>query len=353
MKNSYKKIALWQTAFLGDAVLTLPLIKAVSMRFPGAEIHFFVRKGLEPLFEAQRELAAVHGFAKRGSQKGFSAAFSLGRKLGGQGFDLWISAHTSIRSAVVSRATGVVDRIGYDSPWFNRFVYSCTVKRRFDEQEEIERLISLGAPLGINGPAPDPRLDLPAKVRAEAEIFFKQFSDSPVIGLHPGSVWETKRWPAQNFAQIVRNSLDSGCKVILFGGPEEVELCSSILELSGRGKEVVNLSGKLGLQDLAARIKKLNVYLTNDSGPMHLAWVQDVPLVALFGPTVRGFGFFPRGSHSKVLESSENLKCRPCSLHGGMVCPEGHHKCMTGISVERVWTEILKKVKRQNVDHKT
>jgi len=352
MKDNYKKIALWQTAFLGDAVLTLPFIKALALRFPDAEIHLFVRKGVEPLFAGQPELAGVHGFDKRGAQKGMGAARSFGAELGRQGFDLWISAHTSMRSAVVSISTGIKDRIGYDAPWYNRFVYSKTVKRRFEEKEEVERLLALGEPLGIPGTAPDVMLEFPADKIREAEDFFKGLGDGPVVGVHPGSTWATKKWPEQSFAQVIDKCIADGLKVIMFGGPDEKELCWSVLSLCASADRVIDLSGKLGLQKLAAYIRQLDVYLTNDSGPMHIAWIQKVPVVAMFGPTIRKFGFFPRGEDSTVLESPEQLTCRPCGLHGGKTCPEKHHKCMTDITVEMVFNEILQKAEkgRENED---
>ena len=344
MKDNYKKIALWQTAFLGDAVLTLPLIKALALRFPDAEIHLFVRKGVEALFAGQPELAGVHGFDKRGAQKGMGAARSFGAELGRQGFDLWISAHTSMRSAVVSMSTGIKDRIGYDAPWYNRFVYAEAVKRRFDELEEVERLLTLGEPLGISGPAPEVMLELPDDKLREAEEFFSGLGGNPVVGVHPGSTWETKKWPEQNFARVIDKCINDGFKVVLFGGPDEKSLCQSVLAQVEQADKVIDLSGKLGLQQLAAHIRQLDVYLSNDSGPMHIAWIQKVPVVAMFGPTVRRFGFFPRGKNSTVLESPEDLKCRPCGLHGGKSCAEKHHKCMTDITVQMAWDEIVQKI---------
>lgn len=343
MKENYAKIALWQTAFLGDAVLTLPFIKALSSRFPGAEVHLFVRKGVEPLFQAQHELAGVHAFDKRGAQKGMEAAFDFGTALGRQGFDLWISAHTSMRSAVVGMASGISRRIGYDSPWYNRFVYTDTVCRRFDELEEVERLMALGEPLGISGAAPIAGLDLPEAAMEDARNFFSGLGGRPVLGVHPGSTWETKKWPEHNFSRIIERAVDSGYAVILFGGPGEVELAERVARQSGRQDAVVNMAGRLDLPQLAAYIRMLDLYLTNDSGPMHIAWVQDVPVLALFGPTVRRFGFFPRGENSTVLEAPGKLECRPCGLHGGRTCPEKHHRCMTDITVDMVWNEILSK----------
>ncbi|WP_320006637.1 glycosyltransferase family 9 protein [Maridesulfovibrio sp.] len=350
MKDNYTKIALWQTAFLGDAVLTLPLIKGLALRFPEAEIHLFVRKGVEALFAGQPELAGVHAFDKRGAQKGLGAARAYGAELGRQGFDLFISAHTSMRSAVVAMSSSIKDRIGYDAPWYNRFVYSQTVQRRFDELEEVERLLALGGPLGISGKALEVMLELPADVLGEAESFFKGLGDVPIVGIHPGSTWETKKWPERNFAEVIDKCVAAGYKVIFFGGPDEKELCSSILKQVRKADAVVSLAGKLGLQQLAAYIRQLDVYLTNDSGPMHIAWIQKVPVVAMFGPTVRRFGFFPRGDNSTVLESPEELKCRPCGLHGGRVCREKHHKCMTDITVEMVWNRISQHIEESRDD---
>jgi heptosyltransferase-2 len=99
-----------------------------------------------------------------------------------------------------------------------------------------------------------------------------------------------------------------------------------------------SLAGKLSLPLLAACLARLSCYLTNDSGPMHLAWVQHVPVTALFGPTVRSLGFFPRGEGSSVLEAA--VPCRPCGLHGPAACPLRHHQCMLRIAVDDVWRDV-------------
>ncbi|MBU1228865.1 MAG: lipopolysaccharide heptosyltransferase II [Proteobacteria bacterium] len=331
-----RRIGIWQTAFLGDAVLTLPLIQAVKERFPEAELHLFVRAGVEGLFAAQGELASVRPFAKRGAQKGLPAAFRLGRELSGEGFDLWISPHTSLRSALVAGCTGAGMRIGYARPWYNRLAFTHRVDRRFDELHEIERLMQLGLPLGLKTPAPKPRLDLPPEALARAEALFSGLPEGPKLGLHPGSTWPTKCWPDEHFAEVARRALAAGAVVLLFAGPGEQALAGRIAQAAGGGPgRLVSLAGQLDIPALAACLGRLDACLTNDSGPMHLAWVQDTPLVALFGPTVRRLGFFPRGENSRVLET--DLDCRPCGLHGHKACPLKHHQCLRGITPDRVW----------------
>ncbi|MGE4421719.1 MAG: lipopolysaccharide heptosyltransferase II [Pseudodesulfovibrio sp.] len=343
--REYKKIAVWQTAFLGDAVLTLPLLRALKDRYPDAEIHFFVRAGVQSVFEGQPEIAQVRPFAKRGAQKSLNAAVRLGWELGREGFDLWISTHTSLRSALVAGATGIKRRIGYNRPWYNRLAYTETVDRRFNELPEIERLMELVRPLGIDGPAPEARLVLPEKARQAADRFWETSGfDRPVLGVHPGSTWPTKCWPVDYFSEIVRRAADGGAHVLVFAGPGEEEVAAQVIDRAQADpNRVTNLAGQLTLPELAAYLGRLDAYLTNDSGPMHLAWTQDVPLVALFGPTVKALGFFPRGDNSTVLEN-EGLACRPCGLHGPKKCPEGHFKCMRELTPDRVWDALRGKL---------
>ncbi|MCM0755362.1 glycosyltransferase family 9 protein [Desulfovibrio aminophilus] len=342
-----RAIGVWQTAFLGDAVLTLPLLAALRARFPEAAIHLFVRAGLEGLFAAQPELASAQGFAKRGSEKGLAAAWRFGRGLKSRDLDLWISAHTSARSALVAAASGIPRRIGYDAPWFNRLAYTETVSRRFHELEEVERLMALLAPLGIGPEAPEARLVLPEAALARARAIWETDlpeDDGPVLGVHPGSTWPTKCWPVGHFSRVLDLAASAGARILLLAGPGEEGVARAVLDGAGdlARRRTRNLAAALSLPELAAVIGRLTAYLTNDSGPMHLAWVQGVPLAAVFGPTTRSLGFFPRGAGSTVLE--RDLPCRPCGLHGHRLCPEGHHRCMTEIRPEEAWAALAPKL---------
>lgn len=345
--NEYRKIGVWQTAFIGDAVLTLPLLGSLRRRYPDAEIHFWVRKGLAELFSGQPELTEVHEFDKRGGEKSMPAAARLGKQISEQGFDLWLSAHRSLRSAMVTHMTRIPTRIGYSHPWFNRFAYTTTVARRFDDLEEIERLQQLLVPLGIEEPAPEARLSLPEQAHRFADDFWEKhgLQGDVVLGVHPGSTWPTKCWLPESFAEVIRHAANEGVTVLVFGGPTEEKLASEIVEKAGgTGRYVHDMAGKLSLLELAAVMGRLNACLTNDSGPMHLAWTQAVPLVALFGPTVRALGFAPRGKDSTILET--DLECRPCGLHGPVSCPKGHHECMRRITPEMAWSELQGKLNR-------
>ena len=103
-----------------------------------------------------------------------------------------------------------------------------------------------------------------------------------------------------------------------------------------------DLSGRTSLASLGAVLARLDGYVTNDSGPMHMAWAQHTPVTAMFGPTVLSLGFAPRGELSTVMQVDES--CRPCGLHGHKACPQGHFRCMKEIDPEAVWRDIESKL---------
>jgi len=342
-----RRIAVFNTAFLGDAVLTLPLIQTLRLRYPEAAIDFYVRGGLEKLFTPHPALASVFGYDKRGRQKGAAGFASLARNIAARRYDVWISAHASLRSGLLALASRARRRIGYAKPSLNALLYTDRVDRHFCELEEIERLLQLVTPLGAGPVSNWPELALGKDEESAASRFFSALQ-GPVLGVHPGSVWATKRWPAASFAHVARKALEAGAHVLLFAGKGEGDIARQVKGMACDGlssalsARLHDLSGGLSLPLLAAYIDRLSCYLTNDSGPMHIAWCRGVPVTALFGPTVRSLGFFPRGAHATVFET--DIACRPCGLHGPSVCPLGHHQCMTAISPERVWDDVRAKL---------
>ncbi|MBQ4076800.1 MAG: glycosyltransferase family 9 protein [Mailhella sp.] len=351
------RIAVWNTAFLGDSVLTLPLIRVLKAAYPEAEIDFYVRGGLASLYEAQPEIARVFSCDKRGKEKGLSAMLRQGREIRRRGYDIWVGAHLSLRSSCMAWASGAKVRVGYSEATLSSFAYTKRTSRRFRELAEIERLLELAKALGVpQGLLGDrelcwPELRLPQSAHEDAAALLACLPEGPTIGLHPGSVWPTKRWTPEGFAAILRRALDSGVNAVLLAGPGEVETAAEVRRLAGLGCEdgscsepdnFLDLSGRTSLATLGAVLARLDGYVTNDSGPMHMAWAQHAPVTAMFGPTVLSLGFAPRGEASTVMQTDE--PCRPCGLHGHKVCPQGHFRCMKNIDPEDVWRDIERKL---------
>ena len=348
------RIAVWNTAFLGDSVLTLPLIRVLKAAYPDAEIDYYVRGGLTSLYEHQPEITRVFSCDKRGSDKGLGATLRQGREIRERGYDIWVSAHLSLRSSYFAWASGAKVRVGYSEAVLSSLAYTVRTSRRFGEIPEVERLLELARALGVPQSLLDdeklcwPELVLPQSAHDEAAALLAGLPEGPVIGLHPGSVWNTKRWTPEGFAFVLRRALDSGVNVVLLEGPSEQGVNTVIRDLAGLSRDedcpagFRDLSGQTSLLSMAAVLARLNCYVANDSGPMHMAWSLHTPVTTMFGPTAPELGFVPRGPLSSVIQV--DVPCRPCGKHGHKVCPQGHFRCMKNIDPAVVWRDVESKL---------
>ena len=355
------RIAVWNTAFLGDSVLTLPLIRVLKAAYPDAELDYYVRGGIAPLYEAQPEISRVFVCDKRGEEKGLRAVLKQSREIRARGYDIWVSAHLSLRSSYMAWASGAPVRVGYTEAVLSALAYTKRTPRRFGEIPEVERLLELARALGVplellsDEKLCWPELVLPQSAYDEAAVLLDGLPEAPTIGLHPGSVWNTKRWTPEGFAYVLRRALDSGVNVVLLEGPSEQGVNSIIRNLAGLSgdedcpQSFRDLSGRTSLLSMAAVLAQLDCYVANDSGPMHIAWSLHTPVTALFGPTAPELGFVPRGPLSSIVQV--DVPCRPCGRHGHKVCPQGHFHCMKNIDPEAVWRDIARKLPGREDSH--
>ena len=159
-----------------------------------------------------------------------------------------------------------------------------------------------------------------------------------MIAVAPGSVWNTKRWPENRYIDLFRILARDSLGIVLVGGKEDHELCDRIQHAIGSAS-IVNTAGELSPLQSAELISRCVVLLTNDTAPMHMGVAVQVPVIAIFGPTVPSFGFAPIGRSDRVVETM-GLRVRPCGIHGGKTCPVHTFDCMHMISVARVHNEV-------------
>ena len=345
MEAAPSRILVLQTAFLGDAALTLPLLKELRGRFPAARLAVLCRPDTAELFSGAAD--EIIRDDKRGADRGLSGLRRLARDLKGRGFDLAIVPHRSFRSALLAWAAGIPRRVGFDRS-AGRFLFNRVVPFSW-LMHDLERNLSLLGPVGGASAGPDADRTLlagPPARRGIAERLKAAGRDErrPLVGIHPGSVWPTKRWLPERFADLIaRLCRDAGAQVVLVGGRSDQELAASIRRASQAGGDCLDWTGQTSLPELIELMKELALFVTNDSGPMHVATASGVPTLALFGPTTRELGFFPYGTGHRVLE--KDLACRPCGLHGARQCPEGHFLCMRLITTQEAYraaSEMLK-----------
>ena len=329
-----------QTAFLGDVVLTLPLIDALYQHFPGAHIDVLTVPANALVLQNQPWLDTVIAYDKRGTQRGLRGFCTVVSQVRARRYDLVLAPHRSLRTALLVACSGSPRRLGF-SHWLTRWAYTATVPRPV-KGHEIERTLHLLTALGLPVLPSAARLKLcvsPAARRRAASYFIRAGvgSEDVVVGLVPGSQWGTKRWPAERFAALIDHLAGMpGLRCALFGGPQDRPIAEAIL--ASCTAPVLDLIGQTPLQELAAYLERCAVVVSNDTGPMHIAAAVGRPIVALFGPTTPDMGFAPYGVPWE--EASVALACRPCHAHGPQRCPLSHWRCMMELSVAQVAASV-------------
>jgi heptosyltransferase-2 len=325
------RILVFNPSFIGDAVLTTPLANTLT-KLPGKpEVFLCVRPEAAALF---KDLPfKIITFDKRGADGGIRGILRFALKLKKMWFDAVYSPHRSLRSALVLAIAGIPVRVGFSAS-SGRFLYTRLVRRN-RSVSEIKRNLSLLPPDAEPFVTEETLTHMDLEYKRELEGILK--GSGPLVGLCAGSVWETKRWETPYFASLAKLLADKGCRIAVFGGPGDEEVNSRLkLELDRDRVSYYDFANKLPFEKFPTAIGAMNLLISNDSAPLHIAESRKTPVIAIFGPTSPAFGFAPSSPASAVCEV-RGLSCRPCAIHGGRRCPKGHFRCMRELTPEIVF----------------
>src|SRR5574341_1245749 len=313
-----QNILLVQTAFLGDLILTTPLIKAVKKKFPDSKLTVLVIPQTAELLKNNPYVDEVMTYDKRGKEKSLNSFFHLVNRIRQSKFDLALVPHRSYRSSFLVFLSKIPERIGFDK---NQASFFLTKKITYQKNwHEIERNLSLieSDELKVEEKYPELFPDKDNFDRVEDFLNENQVkTDSPLIGIACGSTWATKRWLPEGFAKVADWLIQKEkVKVIFMGSEEDEKLAAEICGLT-QSKPVV-ACGKLSLLESAALLSKCKLLLANDTAPVHMAVAMKKPVIEIYGSTIPGFGFYPYGKGHVIIE--KDLTCRPCGIHGHQKC---------------------------------
>ena len=310
-----------QTSFLGDTVLTTPLLAQLANR--GA-VDVVTTPAAAALLANHPAVRTLIAYDKRGEDRGLLGLWRLSRRLRALGYDVAFLAQGSWRSAALALLAGIPSRIGFSTS-AGRLLYTKRVTYR-DDLHHAARLLMLARPNGRE-PTPGelrPSLAPGGAERETVDAFLRAHGvrdGERLIALAPGSVWATKRWP---YYPQLAEALADAARIVVVGSSADSELAKAIVAAA---PGALDATGRLSLLASAELIGRSHVIVTNDSAPMHLASAMGTPTVAIFGPTVPDFGFGPLAPRASVV-GRDTLPCRPCDRHGPQRCPLGHHRCM-------------------------
>ena len=307
--------------WLGDAIMATPAIELLSQKYKNVQFTFV---GSYVSIEALKyhplcERAIVDETKKASSR--ILATYKLAKELGR--FDLAITFRNQIHSSLLLYFTGTVLTISKQA-WHSRFLLSHTPKIKTD-QHLVKQYAQL-AMINVNN-FNDNEIP-PLKLYIEAEKFKK-----PQLGINAGATYgSAKRWYPERFAAVAA-AFAQHYEIIIFGGPNEVEMANEI-ETNLKKLSITNytnLAGKTDIKSLCANIGGCSLFITNDSGPMHIAAAYQVPTVAIFGPT--RYKETSQWMNSKSIIVRHEMQCSPCMKRE---CPLKHHECMTTITASEV-----------------
>lgn len=329
------------TAFIGDVALSLYLANEIKIIHPKSKISFLTTPIAADLLKPINAIDSIFVYDKKKEGKSLNSIKLKSEMFSKIGMDCIINPHQSFRTSLLTHYVKSEFKIGYKSASLN-YVYDYKVVypkhlnainrnlellkafKEFDEINEISK-IDLSFDEEDN--------DLVDNLLLQNGIV----NFDRVVAIAPSSAWLSKEWIESLYVELINLLYASNYKVVLLGSKSDNDKCERILSKT----KCINLAGKLSLDLTLMLLSKAKLLISNDSSPVHLAGIVNTPTIEIFGPTSPIFGFGPSSNKFTIIENN-NLKCRPCNIHGENLCPLGTHECMFSIKPEAVINEVEK-----------
>lgn len=339
-----------QTAFLGDTALALYLPQKIKNIFAKngktCKIIFVTLPAWGELVKNAKCIDEVVFYDKKGKHKSIFSAFEIAKTINSHKPDCIISPHKSFRTSLLVSLLRANTKIGFDKASL-KFVYNHLVK--YDKSiHEINRDFSLLTAFDDDFIA--------YEIKSINEVDF-DLADNllkikrPYICIAPGSVWATKKWRTDYYAELINliiKNKKNNYNFVITGGKNDIETSNELMNfLKDKLNEeifsnrIINLTGKTNLIETQSILKGANLVITNDSAPTHLAELVNTNVLTIYGPTSPKFGFAPRLENSSFIEL-EGLSCKPCHIHGKNICPINTHECMNNLLPQKVFDKVEK-----------
>ena len=340
-----ERILISRIKFIGDVVLTTPVVHALRETFPHAHIAYLAERGAVSLLEHNPDLDELIAFDF--DKPGILEQFRVIRRLRKGRFDVFIDLFSNPRTALLAWASGAPMRIGKEVRGRGR-LYTHQIRDDGRPKTAIEYHYQYVEPLGVKPAHWRTKIVLTEDEKREAAIYLRWQNIDPekkIIGLHPGATWPAKMWPAERFADLI-DLLNAklGAQVVVTQGPNDREVVEKISRRAVGNAVFLNV---LPLRQLAAILSRLRVYVANDSGPMHIAAAVGTKTVGIFGPGEENI-WFPYTPPYYDLSAGhvalrKDVPCHPCHLDFCNREGDGYMECMKLLSVQEVFEEIKRR----------
>lgn len=344
-ETQIRRIFIRAANWVGDAVMSTPMIRAVRRRFPTARMVILAKPWVAPVFEGSPDLDEIMIYDAAGRHSGVPGILRLSREVAARRFDLAVLVQNAFEAALIARLANIPRRLGYIADGRGALLtHGVPRTRAMKRRHQIDYYLGITEAAGIPTCGRDMTLRILPRERAAADRILAEqgISDRhPLLGVNPGAAFgSAKRWPVNRFGELCRRlrAAIPELQVAVFGGPGEEKLGEAVRVLAGQG--AVNLAGRTSLRMAMALIERCRLFVTNDSGLMHVAAALAVPQIAVFGSTDHTTTS-PAHRDSRMIRVP--VPCSPCMKPE---CPLGHHQCMRAVTVERVMPLALRMLGR-------
>lgn len=318
-----KRVLIIRLSSLGDILLSTPLIRSINKKYPDLQIDFILKEQYKEILQFNPYVSKIFSYpAERREKRQLFKALKKNK------YDLVIDLQNNFRSLRLRwliNARSVV----FNKKSLSKFLL---VKFKYNTMRNAAPIPKRYAKVLGNFQLDEEGLDfqIPHSIDSQLTDFNRY------IGFVPGSRHLTKMWPKQYYADLGNLLMSKGYLIVLFGGKSDIQIC---YELSVKIPGSINLCNENKIFNTAIDMKKCRAVVANDSGLMHVACSLNICVLAVYGSTVKEFGFMPYKCKSSILENI-GLYCRPCSHIGRDTCPENHFRCMMELSPQTAFDKL-------------
>ena len=335
--SNIDNILIRSTNWVGDAILSTPAIRAVRKNFPTATITILAKPWVAPVFFNNPHIDNISIYDGTGKHKGLAGKFRLAKALRRTKFDAVILFQNAFEAALLAWLAGIPMRVGYNTDGRGLLLtHTIAVNTHKKQIHETEYYLGILNDVGLTTSGRNLTLVVSDDERVQAGRILMKYQLEPaekIVGISPGATYgSAKRWLPERFAALCDRLCETGgVHLVILGGPNERAIGEHVRKLMKC--PAINLCGRTNLREAAALTEKCSLFITNDSGLMHVAAALDIPLVAIFGstnPVTTG----PVGVNSHIVRVP--VPCSPCLK---TECPTDH-RCMNEITVDMVYEVV-------------
>lgn len=328
--SEYRNILVINLMHLGDLMLVTPVLRTLRHNYPAARITLLADRILADIVQENAHIDECLLIDKKGRDRSFLGILRFARRLRERKYDLVVNLHRNERSSALAALSGGKRIVGYTKPGFSLLFDHVSPDQHMVMHEVHSHYAALRA-AGIIGEIDDAGLEMWLPPAAEAEaarLWAAHFApEDKVIALNIGASWRTKRWEDGYFAQVADTYLARGYHLAVMGGPTDVEMVA-VCRAQMREKDHPHLhifTGQVSLGVLAGLLRRCILFITTDSGPMHVGVAMNVPVLCMFGASPIP-GFYPYDERSISVRAP--VPCHPCRLHECPLAEAEYMKCM-------------------------